>query len=764
MKILPYKNRALGVDERARDLLGRMTLEEKAAQMLMFDLALFMKKQGELGGIFKKKLGGMGIGCLQEPRTFEPGQRIKALNYVQRYLLERTRLGIPAIIVGECLHGHMAKRATIFPQAIALASTWNPKLVGQAAKIAALEARATGLVQAFAPDLDLARDPRWGRVEETYGEDPYLVARMGVAYIKSMQGKGPLIDRKHLVCTAKHFAVHGSPEAGVNLAPVAAGLREIRTVYLPPFEAAVKEAGVLAIMPAYSELDGIPASASKWLLTEVLRNEWGFRGYVFSDYCAISMLANFHRTAHSAAEAGAQAIKAGMDLEAPAEYAFGKELLKLVRNGKVSVALINQAVERIVRIKFITGLFENPYADAAVAARVINCPEHRRAARKIAEESIILLKNQDRILPLAKNLDSIAVIGPNADAPRYGDYSWLKTDGITPLQAIRAAVSRKTKVFYAVGCGVHETSRKDIPEAVETARRSKVAVVIVGDNSGLTGGVGWGGEEGIAATCGEGYDRTELTLPGVQGELVKAVFATGTPVVLVLIHGRPVAEPWIYENVPAVVDAWYLGEQGGFALADVLFGKVNPSGRLPVSIPQSVGHVPACYNSKPSARGYYHNPGSPEKPGQDYVFSSPAPLFEFGHGLGYSQFKYSKLRVSPRKISFKSPVEVAVNVANIGRRDGKEVVQLYLRDKISSVTTPVKSLVGFEKISLRSGKNKTVRFKLMPSALALFDENMQWRVEAGEFEIFVGGLKETFAVTSGGVLSSGDDDSKDNEG
>lgn len=745
MQKLPYRDRSLGIDARVRDLVGRMTLEEKLRQMVMVGFNWERPElAGNASGLLKRELGALGVGWIQDARFSAPSARARVLNAVQRYLMEHTRLGIPAMVAGECLHGHMARGATIFPQAIGMASTWNPRLVARVAGIAAFEGRAAGVAQAFAPDLDLARDPRWGRVEETYGEDPYLVSRMGVAYIRAMQGSKRPLDRRHMVCTAKHFAAHGSPEGGINLAPVASGMREVRSVYLPPFEAAVREGDVLSVMPAYSELDGVPASSSRWLLTELLRDEWHFRGCVFSDYGAVRMLERFHCVAASASEAGTMALKAGMDVEAPGAYGFGDRLLELVSQNKVPIAMVDRAVERILRTKMLAGLFENPYADMS-GVKKINCPAHRRAALEVAREAIILLKNANGILPLDRNLDSIAVIGPNADVCQYGDYSWTKTDGVTPLQGIRAAVSRKTKITHARGCGIHETSRAGIAEAVATAGASSVAVVVVGDCSNLTGGIGWGVDRSVA-TCGEGYDRTELTLPGVQGEMVKAVCATGTPVVLVLVHGRPVVEPELFEGVAAILDAWYPGEQGGNALADIIFGKVSPSGRLPVSIPRSVGHVPAFYNHKPSARGYYHKPGSPEAPGRDYVFSPPTPLFEFGFGLSYTRFKYSNLRVSPRRIIPGSAVEVSVDVENVGKRAGGEVVQVYLRDLVSSVTTPVKSLVGFKKVFLRPGRKQTVFFRVPAEAMKLLDADMRRVVEPGQFEVRIDSLKKTFDV------------------
>jgi len=664
----PYKDPSLSVESRVRDLLGRMTLEEKVRQMSFRLIAVFAPEGRLSMKAVREFFGDAGIGGLQDLRA-DPRTNAEAVNAIQKYLLERTRLGIPAIVVSECLHGHLSGGATVFPQAIALASTWNPDLVRRVAEAAAREARATGAAQALAPDLDLAREPRWGRVEETYGEDPYLVSRMGVAYVQGMQGEGPRIDREHMVCTPKHYAAHGSPEAGVNLAPVEGGMRLLRTVFLPPFQAAVTEAGALSVMPAYSEYDGVPATASKLLLTRILREEWGFRGYTFSDYGAVNMLHTFHRTAASPAEAGRQALEAGLDLEAPDDYGFGKNLLELVRKGRVPVELVDRAVMRILRVKFLAGLFENPYADPDRAARIANCAAHRALALEAARESIILLKNEGDLLPLDPRVRRIAVIGPNADLAQLGDYSMPKPDAVTPLEGIRRVVSRRTEVLYAPGCGLWERSREGFVEAVAAAERADVAIVVIGGTSMALAGTGWGTERRVA-TCGEGYDRTELTPPGVQAELVQAVHATGTPTVVVLVHGRPYAIPWMAQHVPAIVEAWYPGEAGGAALADVLFGRVNPSGRLPVSVPRSVGNIPVFYNHKPSARGYYKRPGAPDSPGRDYVFEEPGPLYPFGHGLSYTTFVYSNLRLSPRRILPGGRVRVRVDVRNAGKRAG----------------------------------------------------------------------------------------------
>jgi len=727
---------------RAQDLLQRMALEEKVRQMSQRDAAALLRDGAVDPAALHVAFGAMGIGTLQDPRR-DPRTNAAAVNAIQRYLREETRLGIPALVVAECLHGHMSGGATVFPQAIGLASTWNPRLVGDMAAATAREARAVGVAQALAPDLDLARDPRWGRTEETYGEDPCLTGRLGSAYVKGMQGSGPEIDHAHLICTVKHYAAHGSPEAGMNLAPVAGSLRDLFTIYLPPFRDAIT-AGALSVMPAYSEYLDVPASQSYLLLTRILREAWGFTGYTFSDYGAIEMLHTFHRTASSPAEAGRLALAAGMDLEAPGDYGFGQHLLDMVRDGVIPEELIDRAVLRILTVKFTAGLFEHPFADDE-AAKVINCPAHRELAREIAQESIVLLKNDGGLLPLSPAIRSLSVIGPNADVAQLGDYSPPAERAVSPLQGIKAAVSSETALHFAKGCELFGASTDGFVEAVEAARASDVAVVCIGERSQAHGGTGWGSAIGVAIS-GEGYDRTALTLAGVQEELVRAVVATGTPTIVVLINGRPISSEWIAEHVPTILEAWYPGEEGGHALADILFGAVNPSGKLPITVPRSAGHVPAFYNHKPSARGYYHRPGTPEVPGRDYVFSPPTPLFPFGHGLSYTTFVYSDLTITPERISPYGSVKVSVTVTNTGDRTGKEVVPLYINDVYSSVTTPVKALRRFEKVELAPGQQAVVTFPLEMDDLSLLNEEMQSVVEPGEFEVIVGELKGILTV------------------
>ena len=744
-----YKDPNASIDERVEDLLGRMTLEEKIAQMNM-------------NGMGEYRQLPHGAGVVESP--FISVQEIARMSSeTKRYARENTRLGIPPIQIGECLHGQLAMGATIFPQAIAQGSTWNPALVERMASVIALEASASGVDQALSPLFDLAREPRYGRTEECYGEDPYLVARMGVAFVEGMQGKAEY-TRVHgiapgkLMCTAKHFAGYSMPAGGINLAPSSLGEREMRTLHLYPFEKVVKEANVCAVMPSYNEVDGMPAHSNRWLLTDVLRGEWGFGGYIFTDYGGLSQLHNFHHVAADASEAAVMGINAGVDLEAARPDAYAR-LSDLVKAGKVKEEQIDAAVRRILRAKFMARLFDKPYPDPERLSEVVHRPEHVALALEVAQESAVLLKNDSTLLPLdASKLKSLAVIGPNADQVQYGDYTYTRDNrsGVTILQGLRDRLGSRVQINYAKGCNITGSDRSGIAAAVEAASKSDVAVVVLGETSVILSGLGWGvglgeNEPRDPFVSGEGYDLTSLDPPGVQRELLQAVCATGKPVVLVMVHGRPWSIDWEKDHVPAILEAWYPGEQGGNAIAGILLGDVNPSGRLNCSVPRSVGHLPVTYDYKPSARGINREPGTPEKPGRDYVFSSPAPLFAFGHGLSYTTFEYSDLKID-NNASAKT-VKVSVNVRNTGSRDGKEVVQLYVNDRVSSVTTPQKMLKGFDKIELKTGEQKTVTFDLPYDELALWNASMQRVVEPGEFAVMIGRSAEDIALSGSFVVS-----------
>jgi beta-glucosidase len=672
------------------------------------------------------------------------------VNDIQKYLRENTRLGIPAIVHEECLNGFRARGATIFPQNIGLASTWDPDVVGRITSVNRRQMRAAGMHQGLAPVLDVARDPRWGRVEETFGEDPYLVARMGVAYIKGLQGDDIKVG---IVATTKHFAGHGLPESGLNCAPSHIPPRLFREVYLYPFEQAVKVAGVLSVMNAYHEIDGIPCGASEELLTDILHKEWGFQGVVVSDYFAIAQLETTHRIAADKGDAAALSLRAGIDVELPGTDCYGEPLLKAVQSGAVPLALVDRAVARVLSLKFRLGLFENTYVNPAAAAKVIDTPQDRRLALEAARKSIVLLKNEGNLLPLKKNLRSVAVIGPSAASQRnlLGDYTYpaharfdIKIDKktgnarliwkdkdknkdevaapevVTILEGIKAVVSKTTKISYARGCEVKEESRDGFPEAVKAARSADVAVVVVGDISGLM----------PDATSGEMRDRSVLGPPGIQAELVRAVYETGTPAVLVLANGRPYVLKWLAEKIPAIIAAWEPGEEGGRAVAEVLFGDYNPGGKLPVSFPRNEGQLPVYYYRKPSGRK--------SAIWQDYVDGSADPLFEFGYGLSYTTFEFSNLLIRPTRIPIYGTVTIKADVINAGKRAGDEVVQLYINDVLASVTRPVKELKAFERIHLEPGEKKTVTFRLPADCLAFYDKKMARKVEPGVFKVMMG--------------------------
>lgn len=751
-----YKDPSAPVEKRVADLMSKMTLEEKISQMSQLSLSKLKKdKNGQfdldsLDALFR----GNSIGTLESP--FIGVDEISVCSEASdSYLREHTRLGIPAIQIAECIHGQLAFGATIFPQAIGQGCTWNPVLIQKMSAMIAREASLSGVDQALSPLFDCARDPRYGRVEECYSEDPYLVAEMGKAFVIGMQGdpditRSKLPDGK-LICTAKHFAGYSTPLGGINLGPVNVGMREMRSIHLYPFKKAVDEANVYSIMPSYNEVDGIPSHANENLLRNILRNEYKFNGYVYSDYGALWMLEHFHKITGDKQETALTALQAGVDLEAPDNYSYS-ELLNMVNSGKINVELIDESVKNILTVKFKAGLFDKPYKAPKKVSEIIHTIEAVDLARQIAEESIVLLKNHNHILPLnLSKLKSIAVIGPNADQVQYGDYSVTKSNssGITILQGITNFVKGKVKVNYALGCGITDLDTSKIADAVKTAEKSDVVVLVVGGTSMPLQGVGWGkNDPDDHATCGEGYDRTELIPPGVQPELINAIYQTGKPIIYVLVHGRPYTIKWEKEHLPAIIDAWYPGEQGGNAIANVLFGAVNPSGRLSVSIPQNVGQLPVFYNTKPSGKGFYHSPGTPEKPGRDYVFCSPDPLYSFGYGLSYTTFEYLDLDIKNKELTQNDSIKLSVKVKNTGKVTGKEVVQIYINDVVSSVTTPVKALKSFAKEEIKAGEVRMFNFIIPCRELGLWNKNMNYVIEPGEFEIMVGASSEDIKLTS----------------
>ena len=740
----PYRNPRLPVKARLADLLSRMTVEEKIAQMSIFPKLTNILVDGdtELDEATRTQLAH-GIGGLGRPGQHAgPKETALATNAIQKYLREHTRLGIPAFFVDEALHGLMAHGSTSFPQAIGLASTWDPELVQEVFSAAAREMRARGENWALTPVLDLAREPRWGRTEETYGEDPFLGACIGTAAIYGLQGVSlfsgtQLINDQHVLATAKHFAAHGQPEGGRNCAPANLAERELRENYLKAFQTAVTEAGVGCVMASYNEINGIPVHINIWLLEQVLRREWAFQGFVVSDGEGISRLADIHHVANSKSEAACKALKAGIDFEL--DTCYSSTLLAQVRDGTVPVSQVDQAVERILRVKFLLGLFDQPYADPDMAEKVSNCAAHRRLAYLAATKSLVLLKN-DGLLPLAvNNIKKLAVIGPNAAGQHLGGYSADPGHTISILDGLRHKVGEQIQILYAEGCkitredfggqgwrGWHEDTSEPpglvedknlITQAVETASQADVVLLVIGENESV---------------CREAWserhrgDRDTLDLPGRQDELVRKVVETGVPVVALLINGRPLSVNFVAEKINAFFEGWYLGQEGGAAFADALFGDVNPGGRLPISFPRSVGQLPAYYNHKPSAD-------------RSYLWADSTPLFPFGYGLSYTSFEYENLQVTPEKIKPDGQAFVSVEVTNTGKHGGDEVVQLYIRDVITeNVTRPVKELKGFQRITLQPGQRRMVEFRLTPEHLSFLNETMQRVVEPGVFEIMVG--------------------------
>jgi len=736
-----YKNPQLPVDQRVNDLLRRMTLEEKVAQLTgLWQERPQAKSPTDVsnsGGEFSpekaRKVLANGIGQIARQRE-RTGPREGAIfaNAVQKWLIENTRLGIPAIFHDEILHGHMAQGSTSFPQPIALAGSWDPDFINRVFTAAALETRARGSHQVLGPNLDVAREPRWGRTEETYGEDPYLVSRMAVAIVKALQGPGPGVDGDHIIATAKHFAAHGQPEGGTNIAPANYSERILREVFLPSFQAAVTEGQIMSVMASYNEIDGVPSHANRWLLEKVLRQEWGFRGTVVSDYYAIPQLQDLHHVAGDKATAAKLAIEAGVDIELPDPDCY-PSLVQLVREGKISEAIIDKAVARNLRNKFLLGLFENPYVDPDRAVRVTNSQANRELAAEAARRSIVLLKNENNLLPLDRNaLKSIAIIGPNADRVHLGGYSDNPGRGVSVLQGITDKLGGKVKVTYAEGCkitkeggdwwadtshlGDQAEDNKLISQAVEAAWSADVSILVLGGNED-TNKEGWSDNH-----LG---DRDSLDLVGHQNDLVKAVLETGKPTIVLLINSGPLSINYIAEKVPAILEGFYLGQETGVGVADVLFGDYNPAGKLPVTFPRSVGQLPAYYNRKPTAR-------------RGYLFTSKEPLFPFGYGLSYTNFEYSNLKVSPAQMGPAGQTKVSVTVTNTGKRAGDEIVQLYIHDLVSSVTRPVMELKDFKRISLSPGGSKTVEFVITPDKLSFFDLNMKRIVEPGLFDIMVG--------------------------
>ncbi|MDP2885777.1 MAG: glycoside hydrolase family 3 N-terminal domain-containing protein [Ignavibacteria bacterium] len=739
----PYKNCGLSVDARLEDLLSRMTVQEKVAQLLCIwrqKQALLFDAHSTLDPVKLKQHLKSGVGQIARLSDTNGGLGVQQMadlaNTLQRFLIEETRLGIPAIFHEECLHGLVAIDATSYPQPIGLASTFNTELVEEIYAAIAKDTRARGAHQALTPVVDVARDPRWGRVEETFGEDPFLVAQMGIAAVHGLQGHGSFADSKRVIATLKHFAAHGQPESGSNCGPGNFSERILRDTFLYPFKEAIQKANALSVMPSYNEIDGVPSHANKWLLQDVLRKEWGFDGTIVSDYFAITELnqreeATSFFVARDKSEAAVLAVQAGVNIELPDADCY-PEVSRLVQEGTLAESLIDQLISPILKFKFQLGLYENPYVQIDAEQHKQMLEKDRATALRAAQETITLLKNEHNTLPLRLDTKStLAVIGPNADRTLLGGYSGKPRYFSSVLQGIQEKVGKNLDVVYSEGCKITvggswnedvvtlpdpEENRRLISTAVATSQKADAVILVLGDNE-QTSREAWS-----KTHLG---DRASLDLFGMQNELAKAVLDTGKPVILVLFNGRPNTLSEIHARIPAILECWYLGQETGHAVADVLFGDCNPGGKLPISIPRSVGHIPCFYNHKSSAR-------------RGYLFDDITPLYAFGFGLSYTTFRFSNLRLENPTIRKNEKTRVQIDVTNTGNRAGSEVVQMYIRDLFSTVTRPVKELRGFKKIWLGPNESKTVVLEILPEHLAFTNIDKEYTVEPGDFEIMVG--------------------------
>jgi beta-glucosidase len=740
-----YKDPKLSADKRVKDLLSRMTLQEKAAQMMCVWLQKAEKLVDADGNFDAQKAKkafktGDGIGQVGRPSDAGKGKNARQMaeltNAIQKFFLENSRLGIPVIFHEECLHGHAAVDGTSFPQPIALGATFNPDLVESVFAMTAEEARSRGTHQALTPVIDVARDPRWGRVEETYGEDPYLVSRLGIAAVKGFQGDATFRDKKRVIATLKHFVAHGQPESGMNCAPANVSLRVLRETFLYTFKEAIQKANAISVMASYNEVDGVPSHANKWLLRDVLRKEWGFKGFVVSDYYSIWELGyrpdtHGHFVAKDKKESCALAVQAGVNIELPDPDTY-RHLVELVKKGVLKESQLDELVAPMLYWKFKMGLFDDPYVDPDVAERTVASQANREFALNAARESMTLLKNDGNVVPLdIKKLRKIAVIGPNANRSLNGGYSGVPKYDVTVFDGIKQYVGDRAEVVYSEGCKITvggswnqdevvpsdpAEDRKQIAEAVKVAKDADVIILAIGGNE-QTSREAW--------MLNHMGDRTSLDLIGRQDELVKAMVDTGKPVVALLYNGRPLSIRYVSEAVPAIFECFYLGQENGRAVAEVLFGEFNPGGKLPISIPRSVGHIPAYYNHKPSAR-------------RGYLWDDVSPLYPFGFGLSYTTFALDNVRLKNKRIKRDGSTKVLVDIKNTGKRDGTETVQMYVHDLISSVTRPVKELKAFKKVFLKPGEKQTVELDITPESLAFYNIDMKYVVEPGDFEIMVG--------------------------
>lgn len=739
-----YKDPSFSIDVRLSDLLSRMTLEEKVGQLLCplgWEMYEIHGSEVHPSGKFKQLIKERNVGMLwatyrADPWTkktlangLNPEMAAKAGNALQKYVMENTRLGIPMFLAEEAPHGHMAIGATVFPTGIGMAATWSPELVKEVGQVIAKEIRSQGGHISYGPVLDLTRDPRWSRVEETFGEDPVLSGILGASMVDGLGG-GNLSQKYATIATLKHFLAYAVPEGGQNGNYASVGIRDLHQNFLPPFRKAI-DAGALSVMTSYNSIDGIPCTSNHYLLTQLLRNEWKFRGFVVSDLYSIEGIHESHFVALTKENAAIQSVTAGVDVDLGGDAYTN--LCHAVQSGQMDKTVIDTAVCRVLRMKFEMGLFEHPYVDPKIAAKTVRRKEHIELARKIAQSSITLLKNENSILPLSKTINKVAVIGPNADN-RYnmlGDYTAPQEDSNvkTVLDGILTKLS-PFRVEYVRGCAIRDTTVNEIEQAIEAARRSEVVIVVVGGSSARdfktsykeTGAAV--AEEGSVSDmeCGEGFDRASLSLLGRQQELLESLQKTGKPLIVVYIEGRPLEKNWASEYADGLLTAYYPGQEGGNAIADVLFGDYNPSGRLPISVPRSVGQIPVYYNKK-APRNH------------DYVEVSSSPLYSFGYGMSYTTFEYSDLQVVQKSARC---FEVSFKVKNTGKYDGEEVSQLYMRDEYASVVQPMKQLKHFERFHLKKGEEKKVTFVLTEEDFFLVNYTLKKVVESGTFQVMIG--------------------------
>ena len=738
LKNAPYKNANLPVSERVKDLLSKMTIDEKVAQLMGLWNGGVEDFTEEFVNDPVKMKETFGNGCHSiHPAPFDITATVKLRNKIQKYLLEETRLGIPTLFVDEGQHGMMRPNSTTFPQAIGMACSWNPELFEEIYSVVAREMRSRGTHHALTPVIDVCREPRWGRVEETYGEDPYLNGVLSCAAVKGLQGTtNGTVAENHVAATLKHLVGHGESEGGLNQGPANYSMRVLREFHMPPFKMCIDKVKPVSVMPSYNEVDGVPSHANTWLIKDLLRKEWGFEGLVVSDYYAVDQLFLKHFIAEDGKEAARITFNAGIQYELPQANHY-KNLPQLLKEGKIKQKDIDDSVSQILKLKFELGLFENPYVDLEDAIKVSRSEAHRKTALKAAHQSIVLLKNEN-LLPIQKDkYRKIAVIGPCAKDLYFGGYAGEPYEKVSLLEGIQKKAGDKSEILFAQGCKLttnttvsyfnwkfdeivfasRKENQKLIDEAVETAKKAEIIILAIGENEHL---------------CREAWaknhlgDNLTLDLFGEQDELVKAILALNKPIVVYLMNGRPLSINYIEKNVPAILEGWYMGQETGTAAADIIFGDVNPSGKLTITFPKSSGQLPLYYNHKPSAQ--FH----------DYLSMDIKPLYHFGYGLSYTQFKFGKPKLEKEIIKNTGSTKISVDVTNTGKIAGDEIVQMYIRDKISSVTRPIKELKGFLRISLNPGETKTVTLEINPEHLAFFDIHMNYVVEPGEFDIMIG--------------------------